>query len=56
MQARFARLAMQASVVAGSAWMFLGTVLAFGVWLLVGCLPGVDRRDALVANKSLDMG
>ena len=40
MQARFASFAMQASVVAGSVWMFLGSLLAFGVWLLVGTAMG----------------
>ena len=40
MQARFARLAMQASVVAGSVWMFLGSLLAFVAWLLWGMVAG----------------
>jgi len=32
----FYRLATTASLVAGSAWMFLGSVLAFGLWLALG--------------------
>lgn len=40
MQARFARLATQASVVAGSAWMFSGSLLAFLAWLCWGVLAG----------------
>jgi low affinity Fe/Cu permease len=43
MHARFATFAMQASVVAGSIWMFLGSLLAFGVWLLLG--PWVHWDD-----------
>jgi low affinity Fe/Cu permease len=40
MQARFAYLAMQASVMAGSAWMFMGSQLAFVVWLVWGSAVG----------------
>jgi len=32
----FYRLATTASLVAGSAWMFLGSILAFGIWLALG--------------------
>lgn len=32
----FYRLATKASLVAGSAWMFLGSLLAFGLWLVAG--------------------
>ena len=40
MEARFARLACLASLVVGSAWMFLGLVLAFVAWLGWGSLAG----------------
>jgi low affinity Fe/Cu permease len=40
----FYRLATTASLVAGSAWMFLGSVLAFGVWLVLG--PFLQWSDA----------
>jgi low affinity Fe/Cu permease len=40
MQSRFARFAIQASIVAGSAWMFLGSLVAFLVWLAWGSLSG----------------
>lgn len=40
MQARFARLAAQASIIAGSSWMFLGSLLAFVLWLAWGSLAG----------------
>jgi low affinity Fe/Cu permease len=38
MQARFARFAFQASCIAGSVGMFLGSLLAFVAWLLVGAV------------------
>lgn len=40
MQAWFARLAEQASVLAGSSWMFLGSLLACGLWLIWGMMAG----------------
>lgn len=40
METYFARLATQASVVAGSAGMFLGSLVAFVLWLLVGTVLG----------------
>lgn len=40
MQARFAAFAMQASVVAGSIGVFLASLLAFVLWLLLGFLMG----------------
>lgn len=40
MQARFARLAEQASLLAGSSWMFLGSLLACGLWLGWGMMAG----------------
>jgi low affinity Fe/Cu permease len=40
MQARFAWLACIASLVAGSAWMFLGLILAFVAWLGWGAVAG----------------
>ena len=40
MQVHFARFAFQASCVAGSVWMFLGSLLAFVIWLLWGILAG----------------
>ena len=40
MQARFARFATQASCVSGSAWMFLSSLLACGIWLAWGMLAG----------------
>jgi low affinity Fe/Cu permease len=39
-QARFACLAMRASVVAGSAGMFLGSLLCFALWLVWGQIGG----------------
>jgi low affinity Fe/Cu permease len=40
MDAWFHRLAGISSAALGSAWMFLLSVVAFGGWLLVGCLLG----------------
>jgi low affinity Fe/Cu permease len=40
MQAHFARLAVHASVAAGSAWMLLSVVLAFVAWLGWGGVAG----------------
>jgi low affinity Fe/Cu permease len=37
-QAWFYRLAETASAWAGSAWMFLGSVVAFGIWVALGPL------------------
>ena len=53
MQARFAKLAMQASVIAGSVWMFLGSLLAFVVWLLVGTILGWTEDTHLVPTSLL---
>lgn len=36
MHAYFAQLATQASMVAGSIWMFVGSLLACGLWLVLG--------------------
>jgi low affinity Fe/Cu permease len=36
MHARFSVFAAQASLVAGSSWLFLGSLLAFGGWLVWG--------------------
>lgn len=40
MQHHFARIATQASSVAGSVWMFGASFLAFVLWLIVGAMMG----------------
>lgn len=40
MHARFASIAEQASIFAGSIWMAIGSLVAFVLWLLVGPLVG----------------
>lgn len=40
MHAHFARLALHASVIAGSAWLFLGSLVAFVAWLGWGVAAG----------------
>lgn len=53
MQARFARLATQASLVAGSAWMFLWSLVAFVTWLIVGMWMGWTEEVHLFPTSLL---
>lgn len=53
MQTTFARLATQASVVAGSVWMFGGSLLAFVAWLAWGMAAGWAEQVHLFPTSFL---